>query len=67
MLEQVQIIKENGEAKFAVIDFQEYLQIKELFSNPEKLEDYLDYCYIQTVKHQSRQKLSLTEVKQELA
>jgi len=67
MLEQVQIIKENGEAKFAIIDFQEYLQIKELLSNPEKLEDYLDYCHIQTVKHQSRQKLSLTEVKQELA
>jgi hypothetical protein len=68
MLETVQIIQEQGQAKFAVIEFQEYLQIKELLSNAEKLQDYLDYLHIQKVKHQQskRSMKTLAEVKQEL-
>jgi hypothetical protein len=30
MLEHVQILEEHGQAKFAVIDFEEYLSIKAL-------------------------------------
>ena len=43
MLDQVQVIKERDEAKFAVIPFEEYLFLKELLSDEEKLADYLDY------------------------
>lgn len=68
MLENAQIISEHGQAKFAVIDFQEYLSIKELLSNSEKLEDYLDYLHIQEVKKQEANNSgkSLEQVKQEL-
>ena len=56
MLEHVQIIEEHGQAKFAVIDFEEYQSIKALLSEPEKLADYLDYLdylHIQAVKQAS--------------
>jgi len=66
MLEHVQIIEDKGEAKFAVIDFQEYLYIKSLLSDQEKLEDYLDYLHIQQVKKQSTEIFTLDEVKQKL-
>ena len=66
MLEHVQIIEDKGKAKFAVIDFQEYLYIKSLLSDQEKLEDYLDYLHIQQVKKQSTEVFTLDEVKQEL-
>jgi hypothetical protein len=52
MLENVQVIQENGQNKFAVIDFQEFILVKDLLSNEEKLADYLDYLHIQTVKKQ---------------
>ena len=52
MLENVQVIQEKGQNKFAVIDFEEFVLVKELLSNAEKLEDYLDYLHIQTVKTQ---------------
>jgi len=64
MLEHVQIIEEHGKAKFAVIDFEEYLSIKALLSEPEKLEDYLDYLHMQKIKNNSSTTLSLAEVKQ---
>jgi hypothetical protein len=68
MLETAQIIKENGHAKFAVIAFEEYQQAKELLSNSEKLEDYLDYLHIQNVKkqHANKPTQSLEQVKQAL-
>jgi hypothetical protein len=68
MLETAQIIQEQGQAKFAVIEFQEYLQIKELLSNIEKLQDYLDYLHIQKVKQQqtNRPMKTLAQVKEEL-
>ncbi len=64
MLEHVQIIEEHGQAKFAVIDFEEYLSIKALLSEPEKLEDYLDYLHMQEIKQKSSNRLTLAEVKQ---
>ena len=67
MLENTQIIKENNAAKFAVIPFQEYLYLKELLSDADKLADYLDYLHIQQVKQQSKKHFTLEEVKRELA
>lgn len=64
MLEHVQIIEEHGQAKFAVIDFDEYLSIKALLSEPEKLADYLDYLHMQSVKQASSKRYTLAEVKQ---
>jgi len=66
MLENVQIIEDKGEAKFAVIDFQEYLYIKSLLSDQNKLEDYLDYLHIQQIKKQLTEVFTLDEVKREL-
>jgi len=67
MLENVQIIQEDGQNKFAVIDFQEFILVKDLLSSAEKLEDYLDYLHIQTVKKQNTLPLhSLEEVMQQL-
>ncbi len=67
MLENVQIIQENGQNKFAVIDFQEFVLVKDLLSNAEKLEDYLDYLHIQAVKKQDTStRLSFEDVIQQL-
>jgi hypothetical protein len=66
MLQNVQIITEQGKSKFAVIDFDEYLSLKELLSNVDKLQDYLDYLHIQNVKQQNIQWLTLEQVKQSL-
>jgi len=63
MLQNVQIITEQGKSKFAVIDFDEYLSIKELLSSVDKLQDYL---HIQKVKQQNPQWLTLDQVKQSL-
>ena len=54
MLENVQVIQEKGQNKFAVIDFEEFVLVKDLLSNTEKLEDYLDYLHIQAVKKQNQ-------------
>ena len=67
MLEHVQIIKDHDKAKFAVIAFEEYVHLKELLSDMEKLEDYLDYLHIQKVKKQTQKTLSLEEVRRELS
>ncbi len=67
MLDDAQFIKENNEAKFAVIPFEEYRELKELLSNPEKLADYLDYLHMQRVKAQDTTRLSLAEVKEALS
>jgi hypothetical protein len=67
MLEQVQIIKDNDVAKFVVISFAEYLALKDLLSDEEKLADYLDYLHVQKVKKDSQKRISLEQVRQELA
>jgi len=66
MLEQVQVIKENDQAKFAVIPFSEYLLLKEMLSSEAKLADYLDYLHVQTIKSQTTERFSLADVKREL-
>lgn len=66
MLEQVQIIRENDEARFAVIPYQEFLQLRDLLRDEERLEDYLDYLHIQRVKQEDPMFHSLTDVKAEL-
>lgn len=60
MFETAQIIQEHGQAKFAVIEFAEYQQVKELLSDAEKLEDYLDYLHIQKIKRQDLAKSTQT-------
>ena len=67
MLENVQIISDNGVAKFAVINFKEYLDIKALLSDTSKLEDYLDYLHIKMVKNKTQKMYSLEEVKREIS
>lgn len=66
MLEDVQIIRENDEARFAVIPYWEFLHLRELLWDVEKLEDYLDYLHMQRVKQQSQEYVTLAEVKEEL-
>jgi hypothetical protein len=66
MLENVQIIKDKDEAKFAVIDFQEFLFIKEILNDYDRLQDYLDYLHIQKIKQQETSRYSLEEVKMKL-
>ncbi len=67
MLENIQVINDNqGKSKFAVIEFEEFQYIKSLLFDEGKLEDYLDYLHMQTVKQQSGKRLSLEEVRQAL-
>ncbi|MCB0113790.1 MAG: hypothetical protein KDD84_06860 [Caldilineaceae bacterium] len=66
MLEKVQIIREDEEAKFAVIPYAEYLQIRELLADEEKLEDYLDYLHAQKVKYEAKSWHTLQAVKESL-
>jgi hypothetical protein len=63
MLERIQVITEDGEAKFAVIPFAEYVEVRELLADEEKLADYLDYLHMQNVKRQAEGRHSLTEVR----
>ena len=66
MLDNVQIINDQGKAKFAIIDFEEFQYIKSLLLDEEKLADYLDYMHMQKVKKQSSKRLSFKEVQQTL-
>jgi hypothetical protein len=63
MLDNVQILTEQGQAKFAVIDFEEYQFLKMLLSDEEQLEDYLDHLHIQKIKQQTTKRYTLEEVK----
>lgn len=66
MLDQVQIIKDRDEARFAVIPYEDYLFLRDLLNDQEKLEDYLDYLHVQQVKAESSVRYSLEEVKRML-
>ena len=63
LLEHVQLITERDIPKFAIIEFEEYTQLKALLTDAEKLEDYLDFLHIQQVKTQHPQRVSLDDVK----
>ena len=66
LLEHVQLITERDIPKFAIIEFEEYTQLKALLTDAEKLEDYLDFLHIQQVKTQHPQRVSLDDVKHQL-
>ena len=66
LLEHVQLITERDIPKFAIIEFEEYTQLKALLTDAEKLEDYLDFLHIQQVKTQHPQRVSLDDVKRQL-
>jgi len=63
VLENVQIIKEDDQAKFAVIPFAAYLELKDLLTDREKLADYLDYLHMQQVKAQNPRRVNLDKAK----
>ena len=63
MLEQVQILEHNGDAKFAVTPFDVYVELRALLSDEEKLADYLDYLHAQNVKAQDSGQHTLAEAK----
>jgi hypothetical protein len=63
MLENVQLIQEDGQAKFAVIPFAAFEEIRALLADEEKLADYLDYLHMQKVKEQNLPRLKLAEAK----
>lgn len=67
MLDQVQLIEDKEQIRFAVIPYDEYLLLKEMLNDPEKLADYLDYLHMQQVKKEENGRFSLAEVKKELA
>ena len=50
ILENYQVIKEDGAERFAIIDYSEFQSIKEIFSSTENLQNYLDYLHIQDIK-----------------
>ena len=66
MLDTVQIIKDRDEARFAVIPYEEYLLLRELLSDQERLADYLDYLHVQQVKAEDTTRFSLEEVRRML-
>ena len=66
LLEHVQLITERDIPKFAIIEFEEYTQLKALLTDAEQLEDYLDFLHIQQVKAQHPQRVSLDDVKHQL-
>jgi hypothetical protein len=66
MLDHVQIIKDKDQARFAVIPYEDYIFLRDLLNDRDRLADYLDYLHVQTVKGQSPARLSLAEVKESL-
>ena len=66
MLDQVQIIKDRDEARFAIMPYEDYLFLRELLNDQEKLEDYLDYLHLEQVKAECSVRYSLKEVKRML-
>ncbi|MGD9733557.1 MAG: hypothetical protein AB7U45_15370 [Desulfamplus sp.] len=67
ILENVQFINENNIPKFVVLDFTEYKWIKDLLSDENRVEDYLDYLHMENVKKKSKQTYTLDEVKKALS
>lgn len=66
MLDQVQLIEDKEQIRFAVIPYDEYLLLKEMLNDPEKLADYLDYLHMQQVKKEENGRFPLAHVKKEL-
>ncbi len=49
-----------------MIDFNEYTFLKDLLTDEDKLQDYLNFLHIQNVKAQSTHTFTLDEVKKQL-
>lgn len=65
MLDQVQVIKnEQDVAEYAVIPYADYLLLRDLLNDPEKLTDYLDYLHMQRVKAVDETRVSLADVEE---
>ena len=67
IFENFLIINEGNKARFAVVDYDEFTMVKEVFNNPEKLEDYLDYLHVQKIKSKNEKRYTLEEVMSEIA
>jgi hypothetical protein len=63
MLDNIQVIQENGQAKFAVIPFAVFEEARALLADEVRLADYLDYLHMQKVKEQNPPRLRLAEVR----
>ncbi len=66
LLDQVQILQENGQNKFAVIAYDEFCQLKHLLSSEEQLEDLMDLLHMQKIKNKQEPRMDFEEVKKEL-
>lgn len=64
VLDNAQIIKEDDQAKFAVISFADYQELRTLLTNPDRLADYLDYLHMQQVKAQDPGRVGLAKAKE---
>jgi hypothetical protein len=62
MLDNYQIINEDGQPRYAVIDYSELMDVRLLLDDPEKLEDYLDFMLIQRIKSECNEYVSLEEI-----
>ena len=67
LLNNMQVLTENGQAKFAVIPFAVFEELRALLADAEKLADSLDYLHMQKVKEQQPARRKLAEVKAALA
>ncbi|MCH8318279.1 MAG: prevent-host-death family protein [Bacteroidetes bacterium] len=52
--------------KFAVISIDEFKFLKDLLSNEEKLQNFIDYIHVKKVKSQTKKWYSQKEVDKEL-
>ena len=63
MLDRVQVLEENGQAKFAVLPYADYEDLRALLTDEARLSAWLDYLHMQNVKRSDPARLSLDEVK----
>ena len=67
MLNNIQVLAENGQAKVAVISFAACEELRVLLADAEELADSLDDLHVQKVKAPQPACLKLAEVKVALA
>ncbi len=67
IFENYQIINEGNKARFAVVDYDEFTMVKEVFDNPQKLEDYLDFLHVQKIKSKNEKRYTSEEAINEIS
>lgn len=50
MLDNYQILNEGENPRYAVLDYKDFVKIKEILTNVDKLEDYLDFMVLSSIK-----------------